>query len=367
MVLWRKDLASFYVLEASSEMIVGKLDVSGKGSKMVASVYGSNDIQNRRTLWTDLEKHCSGNLPFVVGDDFNCIISQAKKRGGKKFLVNQGFKDFNNFIIRNDLHEIKSMGPRFTWCNNKKGGARILEKLDRCLINTIALDCIDIALVKHVSRVASDHCPILLEVFKPLEHTKSTIRYEEVWASYYGASALVKSVWKRNCKGDPATILNLKFKRTLKALFYWSKEKYKGLNALRDKLKDEILEIQLEESEGVLSVERLQILRFKINELNVTLARINTWWRKRAKARWMDEGNCNTSFFHEFASARRSSNWISHIKTGSGIFLEEESVIQDTFSDFFRCKWQFRDCILEGWLRPSNVLSLEDQGYQEGG
>ncbi|XP_020706090.1 uncharacterized protein LOC110116734 [Dendrobium catenatum] len=239
------------------------------------------------------------------------------------------------------------MGPRFSWCN--------------FMINTIALDYIHISLVKHLLRVALDHCPILLEVFKPLEHIKNIIRYEEVWASYYGASALVKSVLRRNCKGDPASVLNVKFKRTLKALFYWSKEKYKDLNVIRDKLKDEILEIQLEESEGEISVERLHILRFKINELNITLARINTWWRQRAKARWMDEGNYNTSFFHAVANARRSSNWINHIKTGSGIFSEEEAVISDTFSDFFRHKWKFRDCILDGWPRPSNVISLEDQ------
>ncbi|KAI0522432.1 hypothetical protein KFK09_004811 [Dendrobium nobile] len=153
------------------------------------------------------------------------------------------------------------MGQRFTWCNNKAGRARILEKLDRCLINTTALDYIHLALVKDLSRVASDHCPILLEVFKPVEHTKNIIRYEEVWASYYGATALVKNVWMRNCKGDLTYILNLKFKRTLKTLFYWSKAKYQDLNALRDKLKNEVLEIQLDKSEGEIFFEKLQILR----------------------------------------------------------------------------------------------------------
>ncbi|XP_020699436.2 uncharacterized protein LOC110111772 [Dendrobium catenatum] len=237
MVLWRKDLANFSVLEASSQMIVGKLTVAGKGSWVVASVYGSNVAQIRRRLWTDLEKYCSSDLPFIVGGDFNCMISQEEKRGGKKFLVNQGSKDFTNFMISNDLHEVKSMGPKFTWCNNKNGGAHILEKLDRCLINTIAMNHIQITFVKHLSRVASDHCLILLEVFKPLVHSKKMIRH--------------------------------------------------------------------------------------------------------------------------------SSNWISHIKSGYGSYLEDESEIQKTITDFFRLKWKFRECNLEGWPNPSSVLNVEDQRLLE--
>ncbi|KAI0516092.1 hypothetical protein KFK09_008764 [Dendrobium nobile] len=336
MVLWRKDLAKFSVIEASSQMILGMMNVTGKGRWVVASVYCSTDVQERMKLWDDLESHCAGNLPMVVGGDFNCVLSQAEKRGGKRFTLTQGSKDFNNFMIRNDLHEVKSMGPRFTWCNNKSGGARILEKLDRCLINSTALDIIHLALVKHLTRVASDHCPIMLEIFKPVERFNRIIRYEEVWATYYGASTLVKNVWMRSCRGDPASVLNLKFKRTLKALFYWSKAKFKDLSMLREKLRREILEIQLEESEGDISLDKLQILRYKINELNVTLARINTWWRQRAKARWMDEGDCNSSFFHAFANARRSTNWISHIKTES-----------------------------DGWPKPSTIISNVDQKILE--
>ncbi|KAI0488500.1 hypothetical protein KFK09_028334 [Dendrobium nobile] len=317
-------------------------------------------MQERRKLWIDLEKHCAGNLPMVVGGDFNCVMSQTEKRGGKRFILSRGSMDFNNFMIQNDLHEVKAMGPKFSWCNNKTGNALILEKLDRCLINSCALDIIHVAVVKHLSRVASDHYLILLEIFKPLEFNR-VIRYEEVWASYYGATALVRNVWFRKCRGDPASVLNLKFKRTLKALYYWSKAKFKDLNVLRDKIKSKILEIQLEESEGDLSLDKLQVLRFKINELNVTLARLNTWWRQRAKAKWMDEGDYNSSFFHAFANARRCSNWTSHIKAVDGTISEEEEVIQKTFSDFFRLKWQHRSCSLKGWPTPVNTIGMMDQ------
>ncbi|XP_020682240.1 uncharacterized protein LOC110099440 [Dendrobium catenatum] len=257
------------------------------------------------------------------------------------------------------------MGPKFTWCNNKSGGARILEKLDRCLINSIALNSIHLAMVKHLSRIASDHCPVLLEIFKPAVVNKIDIRYEEVWATYHGAEAIVEKSWSKFAGLDPASSLNVKFKRTLRSLFYWSKAKFKNLMVLRDRLKEEIQEIQLEEGEFGISLEKLQILRFKINELNVTLTRLNTWWRQRAKARWMEEGDCNSGFFHAFANAKKNTNWISHIKTNACNIMEDVNEIQKVFSEFFKLKWQQRNCILDGWPNPLAIVNEKDQSMLE--
>ncbi|KAI0492136.1 hypothetical protein KFK09_026402 [Dendrobium nobile] len=219
-ILWRKDFAVFSVLEASSQLVVGKLEVIGKGSWIVASVYGSTDSQERKLLWDSLEKHCSVDLPLVIGGDFNCILSQDEKRGGRKFNMSQGSKDFQQFFINNDLHEVKALGQRFTWCNNKSGSARIFEKLDRCLINSLAMNALQVALVKHLSRIASNHCSILFEMFKSVEISKRDLRYEEVWASYHGATALVRKIWNKKSVGNPALILNWKFKKALRGLFF---------------------------------------------------------------------------------------------------------------------------------------------------
>ncbi|XP_028553343.1 uncharacterized protein LOC114580329 [Dendrobium catenatum] len=111
-----------------------------KGSWIVASVYGSTDSQECKLLWESLEKHCSVDLPMVVGGDFNCILSQDEKRGGRKFSMSQGSKDFQQFLNNSDLLEVKASDPR-------------------------------------------------------------DIRYEEVWASYHGATALVRKIWNRKSVG----------------------------------------------------------------------------------------------------------------------------------------------------------------------
>ncbi|XP_028554743.1 uncharacterized protein LOC114580663 [Dendrobium catenatum] len=361
MILWRKDLAMFSVIEESPQFIIGTLNVFNKNNWLVAAVYGSTNAIERKIIWESLEKHCSNEMPMVVGGDFNCVLSQEDKRGGKKFILSQGAIDMKNFLINNDLHEVEAYGPKFTWCNNKMGGARILEKLDRCFINSIALNCIHIARVKHLARIASDHCPILLEIIKPAEVFDRILRFEYVWTSYYGAKSVVSKYWKIGKCEDPTISLNLKFKRTLKALYFWSKANFKNLNMLRDELKIEIMELQKEEADGRISDPNLQVLKFKINELNITLARLNSWWKQRAKAKWMEEGDSNSSFFHAFANARRNNNWINIIKNKSGLITEDPILIQEAFSYFFKSKWRHRDCSLDDWPLPWAVISSDDQ------
>jgi hypothetical protein len=39
-----------------------------------------------------------------------------------------------------------------------------------------------------------------------------------------------------------------------------------------------------------------------------------TYWAQRSGTNWMHQGDKNTSFFHNFASARRKKNTITKLK-----------------------------------------------------
>jgi len=81
------------------------------------------------------------------------------------------------FMNDNDCHGIGMVGPRYTWCNNKVGSARILERLDRFLLNSLALQKIQIAMVRHLARLASDHCPIVLNFFDENRSMAKSIKF----------------------------------------------------------------------------------------------------------------------------------------------------------------------------------------------
>ncbi|KAL0910144.1 hypothetical protein M5K25_021087 [Dendrobium thyrsiflorum] len=216
LILWRSDLATFTVLKDSEQCVIGELHVFNKGVWVIATVYGSKDV-----------------------DD---------KRGGRKFSFSQGPKEMRDFMLGNDLHDIGFVGPRYTWCNNKTGGGCILERLDRCLLNSLAISCIQVAVVRHLARIASDHYPLVLKVFESSFKGRGMMRFEDVWLSYRGSAHIVSKVWKEDFSGDEMEILNKKCRKILKDLFFWSKAKVKEFSLAKEVLKKEIFLLQEEEA-----------------------------------------------------------------------------------------------------------------------
>ncbi|KAI0529244.1 hypothetical protein KFK09_001791 [Dendrobium nobile] len=255
--------------EVSSQLILGNLNINNLGNWKVATVYGGKDVQIYRNLWHSLEVNMQDDNTILIGGDFNCILSKEDKKGGKRFQFSCGPKEMKVFLTNNDLHDNDYVGPRFTWCNNKEGNSRIWERLDRCFINSIALQRIPMAKVRHLSRVSSDHSPIVLNLVEKQNQKSKFIIFKDSWKSFPAAWHIAIKAWRKSDYGSSAEILQRKLKRTLKALYFSNKNKCKDLNLLKEKLKEDIQKLQLEEevcSENF-PADRLNLLRSKISHL----------------------------------------------------------------------------------------------------
>ncbi|KAI0513466.1 hypothetical protein KFK09_009488 [Dendrobium nobile] len=148
----------------------------------------------------------------------------------------------------------------------------------------------------------------------------------------------------------------------VKDLHFWGKAKAKEFTSEKDKLKEEIFDLQDEEANGGwLCGEKLLKLRTKVRDLNVALSWLNTWWKQRAKVRWYEEGDANTKFFHSYASSRRSGNRITQVKNGSRKLTEDPKEIQEVFYRYFLEKWKQRNCLEDNWPAPYNSLDDDDR------
>ncbi|KAI0522378.1 hypothetical protein KFK09_004757 [Dendrobium nobile] len=176
-----------------------------------------------------LEKYSTVDVPMVVGGDFNCLISREDKRGGKRFSFSQGPKEMKSFLFINDFHVVGFIGPKFTSCNNKFGEARNQERLDRCFLNSIVINSSHHMVLRHLARAALNHCPILLNFLKFNPVIKKNIKFEDVLAYFLASFVVVRKEWNKVYHGSSSHILNIKFKKTLKSLFYLSRAKLKNL------------------------------------------------------------------------------------------------------------------------------------------
>ncbi|KAL0925536.1 hypothetical protein M5K25_003881 [Dendrobium thyrsiflorum] len=172
LVLWKRDDVQFTVVEDSHQFVFGVIQIPNMGNWNVTTVYGNKDLHVRRALWDSLERLTSSDIPFVVGGDFNCIISKEDKRGGKRYIFSQGPQEMRSFMANNNFHDVGVLRPKFTWCNNKDGASRIFERLDKCLLNSTVLQWIPLAKIRHLARVASDHSPIMFKSMKAIVHDR---------------------------------------------------------------------------------------------------------------------------------------------------------------------------------------------------
>ncbi|KAI0522478.1 hypothetical protein KFK09_004857 [Dendrobium nobile] len=84
-----------------------------------------------------------------------------------------------------------------------------------------------------------------------VQFNSKNIRFEDTWRSYPASKSIVFHSWNKKDSGDEAVILQRKLNRNLKALFFWNKNKCRDLNALKEKLKQEIMELQNKEALGM--------------------------------------------------------------------------------------------------------------------
>ncbi|PKA64795.1 hypothetical protein AXF42_Ash016826 [Apostasia shenzhenica] len=213
-------------------------------------------------------------------------------------------------------------------------------RLDRVCFNSVALSALPGSAVTHLTRIGSDHCPLLVQG-RNLEFKLQgdILKFEDVWLEEEGSKEIVVREWHKPAHGSPPTILNHKFTRTLRALKFWSREKFGDIHARAKDLESRIAELQLREFSGTgLNDSELDCLLQLIVDYNTTLSRLETWWLQRAKVKWAKCGDRNSFFSHKAATCRKRINHIHRLVGQDGEEITDKEGIQAALVGHFSSK-----------------------------
>ena len=87
-------------------------------------------------------------------------------------------------------------GPRFTWTNKRPISDLILERIDKCFANTKWRIMYLEANVTHLPRIFSDHCPVLVDLFRPPPNASNRpFRFQTMWLLHPEFSKVVQGAW----------------------------------------------------------------------------------------------------------------------------------------------------------------------------
>ncbi|XP_042443883.1 uncharacterized protein LOC122028980 [Zingiber officinale] len=314
------DHDQFLHLELSSQLFPSFM--------IVTVVYAKCTRLERSVLWESLEElRPEGDRLWLVGGDFNVISSMEEHSAG--VLARPGaMEDFNNFIMLAGLVDAGFVGDRYTWTNN-----RVWKRLDRVLLSP-SWGSLDFTVrVEHLSRAASDHCPLLVE-FPGFQKPRASFRFQRMWVRHRDFMQTVRLNWCLPSVAQGLQRLQMKLRRLKEHLKWWNMEVFGNIH-------DRVL--QAEESmaaaEHAYDRDPTEQSRTHRSECQAHLFRVldmeEDFWKQRAAIRWMGEGERNTKFFHSTVQKKRAVSRLFRIWE-EGQCLDQPERIRESGVRYFQ-------------------------------
>ncbi|KAK8290216.1 hypothetical protein V6Z12_D07G246000, partial [Gossypium hirsutum] len=195
-----------------------------------------------------------------------------------------------------ELDDHMSSGPLFTWTNNQQPSF-LARKLDRVLVNSTCL-------VTH-----------LLSLFD---------------SSTFGKHPDFLSI------GDPTVSLFLELKRLKKELRKFNLKCYGDITGKDQKKRKELKEIQLATLSGSVNDKLLEMDKCLFKEYKSLLDAEESFYWKKSRIRWIQEGDQNTGFFHSMVVVRHSRHTIKLYIDDNGNRLDTFEQISKEAVDFYK-------------------------------
>ncbi|KAF9624853.1 hypothetical protein IFM89_015407 [Coptis chinensis] len=180
---------------------------------LMSFVHASCSYGVRRQLWLELTMlgPQSGQAWAIIGD-FNIVTSFAEKKGGGTLCIS-AMDGFNLFIHSNALIDSTTSGFKFSWCNKRWGSKRMLQKIDRMLVNQAWMQGSAGWRSKILKHKSSDHSPIVgWNTRIPKPHSIH-FRFRKAWISNDTLREVVAASWEQPLFDVPIRKVVKKLKR----------------------------------------------------------------------------------------------------------------------------------------------------------
>lgn len=162
---WNKLLLNVQVLNYSNEIINLAITKNDGVDWVFSLVYASPTEDIRFELWQQITKLGSiFRCPWCLIGDFNEILSQSDKKGGRRATRTQGL---HRVLELCELTPLPFSGPKYTWSNGRPGARLILERIDFAFSNVAWSNKFSDARLSHLTKMSSDHHSLLLQLRPP--------------------------------------------------------------------------------------------------------------------------------------------------------------------------------------------------------
>ncbi|KAL7161502.1 hypothetical protein ACSBR2_042045 [Camellia fascicularis] len=127
------------------------------------------------------------NKAWLVVGDFNDYANHSERRSFSSSQNLNRTQRFTERVNNYNLLDLGSVGPRFTWTNNRQGMANTMERLDRAMSNEQWRAFFPEGTVRTLPQTYSDHSSLVVYTQGKLEmNTDGSSKGDPGQSSYEG-------------------------------------------------------------------------------------------------------------------------------------------------------------------------------------
>ncbi|XP_026400244.1 uncharacterized protein LOC113296127 [Papaver somniferum] len=185
------------LVEVKFNIITVEVKIKGILS-YISCIYRALNVHDRTARWEYLlTLNEIFNDPWLLVGDMNFILNNTEKEGGNEASTSI-FNLVHRTIQQIGFMDLGFHGDPFTWSNQREGESNIRERIDRGLVNVKWFNVSPDYTVYHLSRVASDHNPLLLDVCPVKLGGSKPYKYFRGWKEHKDYNMFVENAWSEN-------------------------------------------------------------------------------------------------------------------------------------------------------------------------
>ena len=250
--------------------------------------------QKIRVLGPLRSLHHRSSLSWLCAGDFNEIVKQAEKSGGRLRPHNQ-MQQFKEVLDECGFMDLGFKGFPFTWSKHWQNGFSVWERLDRAMASQDWFLEFPGTVVHHIDNTSSDHKMLWVKkTGLEFRQKKKPFRFEEVWLADKGCGEVVEGVWLASVEENNDKTVLRKIETCGKELTRWSKECFGNIRNELTKKRKELARVERQALQGGCAVRLVEIKK----EIDSLMDKEERMWRQRSRSLYLKEGDRNTRFFH---------------------------------------------------------------------
>ncbi|XP_060181958.1 uncharacterized protein LOC132611557 [Lycium barbarum] len=201
-VLWDEKNLEVSFIKAVAQYIHCHIKSRTDGMECALTVvYGFNTIEQRRSLWADVQTFAQAtSMPWIIGGDFNAILTVQDRLYGHPVTAYE-IKGFAECVTNATLTELPWRGDFYTWTNKQPASDRIYSRIDRFFGNDEWMWKWGHITTEYDLPNISDHSPMLLHIYQITWSPKLPFKFFNIWTEHADYVATVNRGWTKWTQG----------------------------------------------------------------------------------------------------------------------------------------------------------------------